>query len=90
MYEGGIKAGARVIMRVFFALVAIVIICYFGRVVLSYINPDGTVSGSGDCSNSEGFSALDRAGVFGNLHPKCEDKKEDSDSEKDPSWRSKY
>ena len=98
MYEGGIKSGARKIMRTIFVLFAIVIFFYFGKVVLSYIDSDGTVTGSGSCKNSEGLAILDRAGVFGNLHPKCTDKAEESDGTeeadaeetKDKSWRSKY
>ena len=103
MYEGGIKSGARRIMKLFFILCLIVMFYYFGKIVLSYIDSDGTVMGSGSCKNSEGFAILQKAGVFGNLHVKCsepdeEEKRlereaEDDDKEespKDKNWRSKY
>lgn len=83
MYEGGIKSGARRVMHVFFVIFAIVVIVYFGKVVLSYINSDGTVIGGfGSCEDGDGASILDKAGVFGNLHPKCTDDDESSDDEK--------
>lgn len=83
MYEGGIKSGARRVMHVFFVIFAIVVIVYFGKVVLSYINSDGTVIGGfGSCEDGDGASILDKAGVFGNLHPKCTDDDESSDNEK--------
>ncbi len=83
MYEGGIKSGARRVMHVFFVIFAIVAIVYFGKVVLSYINSDGTVIGGfGSCEDGDGASILDKAGVFGNLHPKCTDDDESSDDEK--------
>ena len=83
MYEGGIKSGARRVMHVFFVIFAIVVIFYFGKVVLSYINSDGTVIGGfGSCEDGDGASILDKAGVFGNLHPKCTDDDESSDDEK--------
>jgi hypothetical protein len=83
MHEGGIKSGARRVMHVFFVIFAIVVIFYFGKVVLSYINSDGTVVGGfGSCKDGDGLSILDKAGVFGNLHPKCTDDDESSDDEK--------
>lgn len=83
MHEGGIKSGARRVMHVFFVIFAIVVIVYFGKVVLSYINSDGTVIGGfGSCEDGDGASILDKAGVFGNLHPKCTDDDESSDDEK--------
>ena len=105
MYEGGIKSGARRIMKLFFILCLIVLFYYFGKIVLSYIDSDGTIMGSGSCKNNEGFAILQKAGVFGDLHIKCaepdeeekrqkdeaEDKDEDEDeSSKDKGWRSKY
>ena len=105
MYEGGIKSGARRIMKLFFILCLIVLFYYFGKIVLSYIDSDGTIMGSGSCKNSEGFAILQKAGVFGDLHIKCTEpdeeekrqkneakgKDEDEDeSSKDKSWRSKY
>lgn len=82
MHEGGIKSGARRVMHVFFVIFAIVVIFYFGKVVLSYINSDGTVIGGfGSCKDGDGLSILDKAGVFGNLHPKCTDDDESSDDE---------
>ena len=106
MYEGGIKSGARRVMKLFFILCIIVLFYYFGKVVLSYIDSDGTVMGSGSCKNNEGFLILQKAGVFGDLHIKCaekdEDEKEDESTDggeddedeeaesKDKNWRSKY
>ena len=106
MYEGGIKSGARRVMKLFFILCIIVMFYYFGKVVLSYIDSDGTVMGSGSCRNREGLSILQKAGVFGDLHIKCaekdEDEKEDDPTDggeddedeeaesKDKDWRSKY
>ena len=77
MYEGGIKSGARRIMRLFFILCVIVLFYYFSKIVLSYIDSDGTVMGRGSCSNNEGFMILQKAGVFGDLHIKCAEKDED-------------
>ena len=97
MYEGGIKSGARRIMKVFSVLCVIVLFYYFGKVVLSYIDSDGTVMGSGNCENSEDFALSQKAGVFGNLHVKCAEpvKEEEAEGEaeepsKEKSWRSKY
>lgn len=106
MYEGGVKSGARRIMRLFFILCIIVLFYYFGKIVLSYIDSDGTVMGSGSCSNNEGFMILQKAGVFGDLHIKCADEDEDEKKDestdggeddggeeaesKDRNWRSKY
>lgn len=105
MYEGGAKSGARRIMKLFFILCLIVLFYYFGKIVLSYIDSDGTIMGSGSCKNNEGFAILQKAGVFGDLHIKCaepdeeekrqkdeaKDKDEDEDeSSKDKDWRSKY
>ena len=105
MYEGGVKSGARRIMKLFFILCLIVLFYYFGKIVLSYIDSDGTIMGSGSCKNNEGFAILQKAGVFGDLHIKCaesdeeekrqkdeaKDKDEDEDeSSKDKDWRSKY
>lgn len=106
MYEGGVKSGARRIMRLFFILCVIVLFYYFGKIVLSYIDSDGTVMGSGSCRNNEGFLILQKAGVFGDLHIKCTDEDEDEKKDestdggeddggeeaesKDKNWRSKY
>ena len=106
MYEGGVKSGARRIMRLFFILCIIVLFYYFGKIVLSYIDSDGTVMGSGSCRNNEGFLILQKAGVFGDLHIKCTDEDEDEKKDeptdggeddggeetesKDKNWRSKY
>ena len=106
MYEGGVKSGARRIMRLFFILCIIVLFYYFGKIVLSYIDSDGTVMGSGSCKNNEGFLILQKAGVFGDLHIKCTDEDEDGKKDestdggeddggeeaesKDKNWRSKY
>ena len=106
MYEGGVKSGARRIMRLFFILCIIVLFYYFGEIVLSYIDSDGTIMGSGSCKNNEGFLILQKAGVFGDLHIKCTDEDEDEKKDestdggeddggeeaesKDKNWRSKY
>ena len=84
MYEGGIKSGARRVMKLFFILCIIVLFYYFGKVVLSYIDSDGTVMGSGSCKNNEGFLILQKAGVFGDLHINCTDK-DDEEEKKDES-----
>ena len=85
MYEGGVKSGARRIMKLFFILCLIVLFYYFGKIVLSYIDSDGTVMGRGSCSNNEGFMILQKAGVFGDLHIKCSetDEEEKKKSDKD-------
>lgn len=84
MYEGGIKSGARRVMHVIFVIFAIVVIFYFSKVVLSYINSDGTVVGGfGSCKEGDGISILDKAGVFGNLHPKCTDDEEEDSSDEE-------
>lgn len=82
MYEGGIKSGARRIMKLFFILCLIVLFYYFGKIVLSYIDSDGTIMGSGSCKNNEGFAILQKAGVFGDLHIKCTEPDEEEKRQK--------
>lgn len=83
MYEGGAKSGARRIMKLFFILCLIVLFYYFGKIVLSYIDSDGTIMGSGSCKNNEGFAILQKAGVFGDLHIKCAEPDEEEKRQKD-------
>jgi len=74
MYEGGLKSGARKVTMVVFVLVAIGVIFAFCKIVLDHIDSDGTVTSSKDsCANEEGMSALQKAGVFGGAHPRCND-----------------
>lgn len=86
MYDGGVKSGAKRIVKLIFVLFAIYMIVDLGRVVLMHIDRDGFIIAPKDCDNLGAMSILEKAGVFGDRGKICEaEEDEESDEETEES-----
>ena len=77
MYSEKKHSAVRNILIIIFVALALVAVAACSKFIIDRIgstNEDGETEVDVDCGNAEGMETLEKAGVFGDMKPKCKKK----------------